>query len=170
MRLFVALQPDPGFLSALSALQNRCREAGVAARYLAPSNLHLTLAFIGEWPEEITSLLPEPEEPFSVTLDRVGFFPQADVLWAGTAPNPALDRLAARVRERLTRAGVPFDPKPFYPHITLGRKPAFPPGFRPDGIRVPAVSMPVREVCLYRSDHGPNGMIYTVIGRSGAVS
>ena len=33
-------------------------------------------------------------------------------------------------------------------------------------IAVPKVSMIVDDVCLYRSDRGKNGMVYTVIGSS----
>ena len=33
-------------------------------------------------------------------------------------------------------------------------------------IQVPAVSMIVDDVCLYRSDRGKDGMVYTVIGCS----
>ena len=38
------------------------------------------------------------------------------------APDPALLSLAERVREELAARDVPFDPKPFRPHITLGRR------------------------------------------------
>ena len=56
MRLFVALQPTAAFREALALLQDRLRAAGVTGRYLTPDNLHLTLAFIGMWPEDITEL------------------------------------------------------------------------------------------------------------------
>lgn len=166
MRLFVGLQPSDEFRTALSGLQGRLREAGVTGRYLDPSNLHMTLAFIGEWPEEDAPVLPEVERPFSVTLSRPGVFPEAKVLWAGVAPSDALDNLAENVRRRLAESGIPFDPKPFRAHITLARKPFVPAGVILSDIAVPPVSMTVREVCPYRSARGENGMEYTVIGRS----
>ena len=83
MRLFIALEPSPVFRNALALLQDRLRAAGVTGRYLEPSNLHLTLAFIGMWPEDVTGLLPPVEQPFSLTLSHLGYFPEADVLWAG---------------------------------------------------------------------------------------
>lgn len=166
MRLFVGLKPPEGFRSALSVLQDRLRASGVTGRYLDPSNLHLTLAFIGEWPEDVTEALPAVGEPFSLTLSHIGFFPEAKVMWAGVEKSAALEHLAARVRHSLAEAGIPFDPKRFNPHITLVRKPSVPAGVIVSAIEVPPAEMEVEEVCLYRSDRGKNGMVYTVIGSS----
>ena len=48
--------------------------------------------------------------------------PTVATLWLGIASDPALATLAERVREELAARDVPFDPKPFRPHITLGRR------------------------------------------------
>ena len=167
MRIFAAIRPTDAFRAVLSALQDSLRAAGVTGRYLDPSNLHMTLAFVGNWPDNISGLLPEVKEPFSVTLSSPGIFPAAKVLWAGVEPCPALDRLAAEVQEIFTANGIPFDPKPCSPHITLVRKPSVPAGLDLAKIPVPSASMAVEEVCLYRSDHEENGIVYTVIGSSG---
>ena len=166
MRLFTAIQPSPGFRAALEDLQQRLREAGVTGRYREPDGLHLTLAFIGEWPEDITELLPVVQKPFCVTLSHLGIFPEANVLWAGVEPCEELDLLAKQVRHRLADAGIPFDRKSFSPHITLARKPFVPEKVILSEIPVPRVSMIVNDVCLYRSDRGKDGMVYTVIGSS----
>lgn len=168
MRLFVALEPSPAFRDALASLQERLRAAGVTGRYLTPGSLHLTLAFIGMWPEDITALLPPVETAFPIALTHVGVFPGARVLWAGVQPCEALDGLARRVRRNLAEAAVPFDPQAFNPHITLIRKPAVPESVSLSDIRVPRAEMTVRDVCLYRSESGENGPVYTVIGRSAA--
>ena len=166
MRLLTAIQPSPGFRAALEDLQQRLREAGVTGRYREPDGLHLTLAFIGEWPEDITELLPAVRKPFSVTLSHLGIFPEANVLWAGVEPCEELDLLAKQVRHRLADAGIPFDRKSFSPHITLARKPFVPEKVILSEIPVPRVSMIVDDVSLYRSDRGKDGMVYTVIGSS----
>ncbi len=162
MRLFVAVEPSPGFLAALTDLQERLRKAGITGGFSDPSGLHMTMAFIGQWPEDVTEVLPAVEEPFSVTLSHLGIFPEARVLWAGIRPCAELEKLAGQVRQNLEQAGIPFDPRPFNPHITLVRKPFIPEGVELSGIGVPAVSMIVDDVCLYRSAHRE----YTVIGRS----
>ena len=166
MRLFAGLRPPDAFRSALSLLQDRLRAAGVTGQYLDPSNLHMTLAFIGEWPEDVTEVLPAVEDPFPLVLSHIGFFPEAKVLWAGVEKSAALERLAGRVRHSLADSGIPFDPKRFNPHITLARKPSVPAGVIVSEIEIPRAVMTVEEVCLYRSDRGKNGMVYTVIGSS----
>lgn len=166
MRIFIALQPTPAFRDALASVQARIRAAGVAGRYLTPSNLHLTLAFIGMWPEDIANLLPAVRQPFPVTLSHLGVFPKAHILWAGVEPSEALVSAARQVRHVLSEAEIPFDKQDFNPHITLARKPIVPDNVMLSDIEVPKAAMIVREICLYRSDHGENGMEYTVIGRS----
>ncbi len=164
MRLFVGLRPDEKFRTALSILQSRLQSAGVEARYLDPSNLHMTLAFIGEWPENVSGLLPKIKRPFHLTLSHVGIFQQAKVIWAGVEESEELNELAEQVRTRLAEAAIPFDPKPFVPHITLGRKPVIPPGFSISEMNVPQAVMTVNDVFLYRSDREETGMVYSVIG------
>ena len=88
------------------------------------------------------------------------------MLWAGVEPCKELDLLAKQVRHRLADAGIPFDRKGFNPHITLARKPFVPEKVILSEIPVPRVSMIVDDVCLYRSDRGKDGMVYTVIGSS----
>ena len=166
MRLFTGIRPSDDFLAALAELQERLRAAGITGRYLDPSNLHMTLAFVGEWPEDITQILPPVEHPFTITLASPGIFPEAKVLWAGTEASEELNCLAQCVRDCLAEHGIPFDPKGFNPHITLARKPFVPENVILSEIKVPAVSMIVDDVCLYRSDRGKDGMVYTVIGSS----
>jgi len=166
MRIFVGLQPSDSFRNALSALQNQLREAGITGRFLEPDHLHMTLAFVGEWPDKITHLLPKVKKPFSLQLAHLGIFREAKVIWAGVEPSAELNLLAQRVRNNLSASSVPFDPKPFVPHITLARKPSIPEGLNLSEISIPSSLMTVNDVCLYRSDRGENGMKYTIIGRA----
>jgi len=166
VRLFVGIKPSEAFRAALYEVQARLLSAGITARYLDPSNFHMTLAFIGEWPDNVAGVLPAVERPFPLRLSHVGLFPEAKVIWAGVKASDELNQLADLVRNNLKEAGIPFDPKAFAPHITLGRKPVVPPGFNLSGIHVPSAAMTVSDVCLYRSDRGETGMVYSVIGSS----
>ena len=166
MRLFIGVRPSEEFQTALSALQDRLRAAGVTGRFLEPANLHMTLAFIGEWPEDVTEFLPEVKKPFEIALSHIGVFTDADVLWAGIAPCEALDVLARRIRHILADAAIPFDRKAFSPHFTLARKPSVPKYVTLSEIEVPHAVMTVDTVSLFRSDHVKSGMVYTVIGQS----
>ena len=166
MRLFVGLEPTPDFRTALSGLQMQLRAAGVDGRYLAPSNLHMTLAFIGEWPEDVTGLLPVISKAFPITISHLGVFTGAKVLWAGVQPSQELYDLAMDVRKRLDDSGIPYDHQEFNPHITLIRKPNLPGADTLSSVQVTPATMMVRQVCLYQSVHEEDGMKYTVIGRA----
>ena len=167
MRLFVGLEPTPDFRAALSDLQTKLRAAGVEGRYVSSLNLHMTLAFIGEWPENVSEALPEIAEPFPMTLSYLGVFSRAKVLWAGVQTSRELHHLSAEVRKRLDALDIPYDRQDFNPHITLVRKPILPSAETLASIRVVPATMIVKTVCLYRSLHEEDGMKYTVIGRSG---
>ena len=102
MRLFAAIQPSPGFRAALEDLQGRLREAGVTGKYREPDGLHMTLAFIGEWPENVTGILPAVQKPISITLSRLGIFPS----WrsrCGTAWRTRGFPLTGRISIRILR-------------------------------------------------------------------
>ena len=164
MRLFVGLSPSDEFRTVLSVVQDHLCAAGVTARYYDRANFHMTLAFIGEWPDNVAGILPPVEQPFDLTLSHVGIFPKARVVVAGVKPTEALSQLAQRVRINLAENGVPFDPKPFVPHITLARKPIVPDGLDLSKIEVPSAVMTVTGVFLYRSDREESGMVYSVVG------
>jgi 2'-5' RNA ligase len=88
-------------------------------------NLHLTLAFVGSLPREIARRLAarlavQPADAFDWMIDEVGAFAGARVLWAGGSSLP-LQALADRSRRLLDELSVPFDRKPFVPHVTLLR-------------------------------------------------
>ncbi len=160
MRLFLAIPPEPGFRAALEALQEHLRAQGVRGSYTRPENLHLTLAFIGEFgsPDAVMdALCPLEPEPFGLTLSGVGLFPE--VLWAGLAPSPELERLVRQLRRLLAEKRIPYDRKRFVPHITLVRRPV---GLERAALpTVPPAEMRVRRVALLSSVRGRSGMIYT---------
>ncbi len=82
MRLFYAIEPDPDSRSRLTALLERSQPAlRACGRLTETANLHVTLLFIGEWPEErlpeVIALLDKAaaaHRPFTLTLDRFGVF------------------------------------------------------------------------------------------------
>ena len=99
-------------------------------RWTKPENLHLTLKFIGEYPEGEMGTLEEalrgvvwPGE-FEVKVRGLGFFPNARaprVIWAGVEAGPELGQLARRVDRALWKLGVPPERKAYAPHLTLAR-------------------------------------------------
>ena len=166
MRLFISINFDDALTDALISMQDALWDAGVDGNYTKEDNLHLTLAFIGEYgdPDRVLRVIESvPLSPFVLSLDGVGAFD--GLWWAGLRSSDELAAYARRLRRALAEAQIPFDRKRFSPHITLIRKPskpALPP------IEVPDAAMTVRRVSLMRSDRSKNGMIYTELGGTDA--
>lgn len=94
---------------------------------------------------------------FSLSLDRLGFWKEPQVVWLGTSEisDPGR-RLAIELAGALRARGLKPDPKPFMPHVTLVRKVGKPVGF---GSLRP-IHWPVREFVLVRSITHPEGSEY----------
>ncbi|MFN3564816.1 MAG: RNA 2',3'-cyclic phosphodiesterase [Burkholderiaceae bacterium] len=126
MRCFVALRPDDAARERLAAVAREQQRRVPRARAMCAENLHLTLAFIGELDEAraarvAAALDALPVENFAWTLDAVGAFDRARVLWAAGADCEPLSQLARRARSLLDALHVPYDRKPFVAHVTLLR-------------------------------------------------
>jgi len=166
MRLFLAIKFNESIKEVLLTIQERWRNLGVRGRFIRSENLHLTLAFIGEYnnPEDIMDALsPVSFAPFVIKIDGAGNF--YDTYWAGIAPNDDLFQCVRRIRHALAENTIPYDRKKFLPHITLVRNAQFPAGIAPLLEHLPVAGMKVEKIDLMRSDRGKNGMIYTAIGR-----
>lgn len=144
-------------------MQEQLKSANIRGNYTKPENLHLTLAFIGEYsdPGYVTETLEQVRfKLFELKLNGIGSFGR--LWWAGLYASVELHNIAAQIRHFLADADIPFDRKKFSPHITLIRepnKPALP------AIEIPDASMTVGEIALMRSERGRSGMIYTEIGK-----
>lgn len=163
MRLFIAIQLSEGMREAISAIQISLYTQGVRGNYTPLENLHLTLAFIGEYddPDHVLEVIRSvPFEPFELTLDGFGAF--GDLWWVGLERSEELQRFVRRLRHALAEADIPFDRKRFTPHITLLRR-ANADIARLRGITVERVAMIAERPSLMRSDRGKCSMIYTEI-------
>ena len=165
MRLFIAIQLNEEMQNLLGDIQENYRRMAVRGNYTPPENLHLTLAFIGEYdsPEEVLDALGTVSfQPFQISLDRTGCF--GDLHWAGIADSPQLENLVKQIRHALAYAGIPFDKKRFRAHITFLRRATFPRGAKTPLPSIERASMRVEEIALMCSTRGRHGMIYTKIG------
>lgn len=127
MRLFIAANFSKTEKQALIAERDRLLKSAPSALRTGDKNIHMTLAFLGEIPasalSRITSCIDaacagRPE--LGLLFDRVGLF--GDVLWLGAQNQKALFDLQRHLADELTAAGIPFDRKPFKPHVTLARR------------------------------------------------
>jgi len=179
MRLFIAIELNDEMKDAFEDIQDAMWDAGMDGRFTSRENLHLTLAFIGEYgdADRVREVVEGIKvRPFRISPDGIGAF--GDLWWAGikvaasSGGAEPLIGLAKRVRRALSDADIPFDRKSFTPHITLVRRAE---NAGRDEVaeavaevmeRVKGTEMTVSSISLMRSDRGRNGMIYTCIGRS----
>lgn len=128
-RVFFALWPDQEAVGHMAALAHSL--AGGGGRLMRPVSLHLTLAFIGSvTPTELAELeriaagIRVPA--FDLNLDRLGFWPQRGILWAGCSTrSPPLSALSERLAVALRDAGFAIDPRAGaaqVAHVTLARR------------------------------------------------
>lgn len=165
MRLFIAIEFNEEILQALTNLQSEWKVLGLRGNITPVENLHLTLAFIGEYGNPTAVLEAMNSVPFSafnLRLDGIGNF--RDLYWAGIAENVALANYVRRLRKALAEHDVPFDRKKFSPHITLVRRAEFNGSMEELLKNPPSGEMEVKTVSLMSSTRGKNGMIYKNVG------
>ncbi len=161
MRLFIAVNLSGEIKTTLKSAQNTMFGCGIRGNFTPVENMHLTLAFIGEYPDAkpvLDALSTVTFTPFDIVIEGMGCF--HDLWWAGIKESVPLTSVARRVRKAFAQSGIPFDRRCFSPHITLIRKAS---GKMP-GIHLPPVTMTVSTISLMRSDRGKKGMIYTELG------
>ena len=168
MRLFVAVKFSPEIEKSLTDLQDKMKENNMTGNYTNCQNFHLTLAFIGEYnsPNKVMKALSGVEfEPFEISLgETIGNF--GDILWVGSKRNFKLMSLAESVRTALENEHIPFDRKPFKPHITITRNARIfsEKGNQIKSLKIKPLKMTVETFLLMHS-HMENGrFIYTEIG------
>lgn len=130
MRLFVAVFPTDEVRADL-----RRRLAPAQARLTAADKWHITLAFLGDVPEDrradVERALSDVPTAGPITLRLVsgGRFGRgrSTAVWAGVDGDlDALSRLHSDIRAALDAAGQSSDDRPLTPHLTLAysREPA----------------------------------------------
>lgn len=156
--------------SAIEKVQTLLKKESSAGNFTRRENLHLTLAFLGEVPpdripklRQILTKTAERSEAFSLTYDRLGFFPGKgrEQLWYLTCETvPGLTALEDRLRGSLQKAGYSPEDREFLPHVTLGRRCVFD--------TVPSIEFsPIRTHCpelkLMLSEQIDGVLTYTTI-------
>ncbi|MGI1663418.1 RNA 2',3'-cyclic phosphodiesterase [Palleronia sp. KMU-117] len=123
-RLFLAVDLPPEAIGDLVRLQRGLR----AGRRVAPENLHLTLAFLGEVDDPRAEALAESLESArldgaGVTIRGTGHFggDRPRIVYAGVEPAPDLARLESRLTRLAREAGIAVEARRFVPHVTLHR-------------------------------------------------
>ncbi len=182
-RAFVAVLLGEPERAAVAAAIDGWRPLGGAVAWVPAANLHLTLQFLGEQPEEQLAAAEAAlagaaadGTPFEAALHGVGAFPGLErprILWVGVAQGALeLRGLQARVADALAREGFPREERAWHPHLTIGRvhderrwRRESGPALRQAIAQAAGTrfgTLRVGEVALMRSELSPRGARYTV--------
>jgi len=177
-RLFAAIKvhPDENLLSVYSDLRAMLRNEKI--KWVDEKNIHITLKFFGETPENQIDTICETlddvayrHEPFTLKLQNIGIFGSKynpRVIWFGMEKCPAIEALAEDTLQGLDKAGYPVDRQNFRAHLTVGRikfindKRNFQQSI--DQLKEVFIQdVNVDEFMLYESKLRPQGPEYTVV-------
>ena len=169
MRLFIGLRIAENVCSALCLASEAVLRA-TQARGVSPDRYHLTLAYLGERDPsligELSLMLGDVasmSSAFPLRFDGMSCFSTGRryLVFAAISPEPLLSALCSTLRERLAQAGETFDPKPFVPHVTLGRDATMP--CVPSAFPTPIPVSPVLSLTLYHSTRVEGRLCYLPI-------
>jgi 2'-5' RNA ligase len=130
-RIFIAVRVEPR--ETLIRIYSSLRSVLGAERinWTDPSNIHLTLVFLGDTEDEsieVASIMLKQKctgfGDFSFSLKGMGVFRNyrdPRVIWIGIEDNEILVNLNGMILTGLRDAGFKTEERPFSPHITLGR-------------------------------------------------
>lgn len=132
MRYFIALEIPEVDRQQLQSVQTRLKQLIPEAKLTDPEKLHLTIAFVGEEPDQFKDRLIEIMQKsaenipsFSVTPSYIDGFPHlhsANVLWVGVKGDiDKLYELRHHIKDGLANIGLPVDPRRFVPHIAIAK-------------------------------------------------
>jgi 2'-5' RNA ligase len=176
VRLFLAIPLPPD----LAARAYQVLPTSLPAlRRVKAENLHVTLAFLGQTPDErlddVAGAAGDAAalvSPFTLSFDRAGKFPERGrprVVWLGISDGEAsVVELGRGVYAGLRRRSLAFDDRPFAPHLTLARvvedasaAEAKTVGAALEGLATPVLRFEVNEVAVVQSVLSPKGPRYT---------
>ena len=177
IRTFICIEIPQSIKERINKLQENLRQIDAQISWTKPSNIHLTLKFLGGVEaariERVKKALARAANgigPFEVEVGGSGCFPSARsprVLWIGFSDVPELlQRLSSNIEDELAREGFEREKRKLSsPHLTIGRirtphnaarvaEALIARGFESEAFKV-------TEVILMRSDLKPTGSVYT---------
>ena len=132
MRFFIALEIPEKNRKQLNKVQQELRSIIPNARITDNEKLHLTLAFLGQQPDDLKDQLVEiikkaafKISPFEVTPAYIDGFPNIHhphTLWVGVKGDvDKLILLGENLEDSLQKLHLPVDTRRFIPHIAIAK-------------------------------------------------
>lgn len=179
MRLFFAVEFDDKVKDAVSKAIAGSRIANPPWRWVARSNIHVTLKFLGDMPDDMVPALVETvsgvcgEFPvFEIVFSGLGGFPNLKkprvLFYEATKGADELTTLARRVETALhDELSIPMEDRPFRAHATVARiKHPITPDLAARLEKAPPVeggSQRVEKISLMKSELQRDGAIYELV-------
>jgi 2'-5' RNA ligase len=181
LRTFVAIDFSPEIIRKINDVINyfKTQTPEKALKWVAPENLHLTVKFLGDVPdnkiEQVKMLINQALEnvkSFEIGVEKLGMYPNPGsprVVWLGITGGEPLKEIHKKLESQLQEAEIEPEKRSFSPHLTIAR------------VRRNADKQTVKEigealskfkvdslgkclinhVVLYKSELTPKGPIYT---------
>jgi 2'-5' RNA ligase len=192
--LFVAIELSEGIKRELAKVQKSLADFDNTVRWTRPEQIHLTLKFLGDVPDEdvagvasAVELAAATSQPVTLRTERPGCFPprgNARVIWVGlTDDGGALFACQQAVESALEECDFPREDRPFTPHLTLGRVKSDRAGGRQRGgwhgharsetgglrervagLKLPPIEQDVGAIALMMSELSDSGAKHTRLG------
>lgn len=165
-RVFFALWPDDAVRAELDRLAGALHRLR-GGRRTRSETIHLTLLFVGNIPRTMLPALQagvaEIRLPaFEMVFDQAECWRHNRIAFVtASRPPPALIDLVTCLEGTLDRLGIPYDRRPYKPHVTLVRNA----DCRPDGPPIQPIRWSTHEFVLVESRLCPEGAQYPQLGR-----
>lgn len=178
-RIFIAIkiEPENDLLRLHASLKSVLGNEKIT--WVDPSNIHLTLAFLGDTEEErikVAAIMLKQQcsgfGKFDFSLSGAGVFKDfrdPRIIWIGIKGSEKLDELYGIIKTGLQDTGFKTEDRLFRPHITIGRIKFL---RDPGALRLAVEKyndseiqkVKVKEVILYESILKPTGPVYKPLG------
>jgi RNA 2',3'-cyclic 3'-phosphodiesterase len=132
MRYFIALEIPDESKKQLQDVQNELKKIIPQAKLTDNDKLHITIAFIGEQPDDIQAKLVDAIEvaargipPFILTPGYIDGFPNLhnpNIIWVGVKDD--IDKLfliRERIKDALVDLALTVDERRYTPHIAIAK-------------------------------------------------
>lgn len=175
IRCFVALEIPVEVQELLGRVAGELGRAGAEVSWVKPGNIHLTLKFLGEIPQNkfiqagmAVSKMKGQVGPITARLGELGAFPILDkprVVWAGLSQGAEeCGRAFQAIEDELASIGFQREERRFSPHLTLGRvksnRNAAELGRLIRETRLTPQEFPFKALSLIKSSLTPQGPLY----------
>ncbi len=130
-RAFIAIDINEAVRQKLVAAQEQLEATGAGLKLVEPPNIHVTMKFLGEVPEDKINAITEAlgravagTAQFNIDIRGMGVFPSLHyirVVWAGVVEGrDEIIGLEQKIERELRPLGFPSE-RDFVPHITIAR-------------------------------------------------